>query len=501
MSNGPASGSGPVNPNMVLNSALDCLGTGGEAEAVPRVVGALREHPRDARLWQVLGLLHRAQDDPAAAIPAFANAAKLAPDDARIAHGQARVNLEAGKPASAFFARALQLAPRDEAVRLGLLEALLAEGRAQDALAWLEQAIGSDPTWAGGHAALARLRWRLGDHATFTASIEIALQGDPLNLGLWRELIGAKITAERYEDALEAIEKGRAAAGAHLLFDVYEAASLSELGRLDAADRLFTGIGPIADHTVTVHHLRHLLRVGRADAAARLAEPWMATPQAAAIWPYLSLAWRLREDPRWHWLEGDPKLVGIYDVPMSEGALQALAGRLRALHTTTAHPLDQSLRGGTQTDGPLFSRAGSEIRALRKAIVESVEAHVAQLPPAAPSHPTLALPRDKPIRFSGSWSVRLVDGGHHVSHTHPGGWFSSAFYVSLPGEDERGAPPAGWLALGEPPPELGLGLPPVRLVEPKPGRLVLFPSTMWHSTRPFGAGERLTVAFDVALPS
>ncbi|MBK9588986.1 MAG: hypothetical protein IPO50_10640 [Sphingomonadales bacterium] len=36
-----------------------------------------------------------------------------------------------------------------------------------------------------------------------------------------------------------------------------------------------------------------------------------------------------------------------------------------------------------------------------------------------------------------------------------------------------------------------------RLIEPKPGRLVMFPSTMWHGTVPFDAGERLTVAFDV----
>jgi len=36
------------------------------------------------------------------------------------------------------------------------------------------------------------------------------------------------------------------------------------------------------------------------------------------------------------------------------------------------------------------------------------------------------------------------------------------------------------------------------LIEPKPGRLALFPSWMWHGTRPFAEGERITVAFDVA---
>jgi Putative 2OG-Fe(II) oxygenase len=32
------------------------------------------------------------------------------------------------------------------------------------------------------------------------------------------------------------------------------------------------------------------------------------------------------------------------------------------------------------------------------------------------------------------------------------------------------------------------------------GRLVLFPSTNWHGTLPFDEGERLSIAFDVALP-
>jgi hypothetical protein len=81
------------------------------------------------------------------------------------------------------------------------------------------------------------------------------------------------------------------------------------------------------------------------------------------------------------------------------------------------------------------------------------------------------------------------------------GWISSAFYVQLPPPDKLGPSPAGWLSHGTPPPELGLGLPAYGYVEPKVGRLALFPSTMWHGTVPFDDGERLTVAFDVKLPA
>jgi hypothetical protein len=135
---------------------------------------------------------------------------------------------------------------------------------------------------------------------------------------------------------------------------------------------------------------------------------------------------------------------------------------------------------------------------LREAIRAAVEQHAAQLPPHDPGHPLLRVPRG-PIRFAGAWSVRLHAGGRHSNHVHPQGWLSSAFYLVLP--PDLGQQEAGLLTLGEPHEQLGLDVGPTRTVEPKPGRLVLFPSTMWHGTRPFGSGERITVAFDVAVPS
>jgi predicted 2-oxoglutarate/Fe(II)-dependent dioxygenase YbiX len=94
----------------------------------------------------------------------------------------------------------------------------------------------------------------------------------------------------------------------------------------------------------------------------------------------------------------------------------------------------------------------------------------------------------------------LRDKGHHANHVHPAGWISSALYIALPDQVAGDDPSAGYLVLGAPQTELGLDLPPVRIVAPRPGQLVLFPSTMWHGTVPFSQGERITVAFDVASP-
>jgi Putative 2OG-Fe(II) oxygenase len=137
------------------------------------------------------------------------------------------------------------------------------------------------------------------------------------------------------------------------------------------------------------------------------------------------------------------------------------------------------------------------VQAARYNIMDAVRGYVDALPPHDPHHPLLA-PDRSTLLLDGSWSVRLTDKGFHASHSHVNGWISSAFYVALP--DQPGTPPSGHFALGTPPPELGLELSAYQTVEPRPGRLVLFPSTMWHSTIPFAEGERLTVAFDIQRP-
>lgn len=482
------------------NAGIDALRSGREEEALLILEAARQKHPSDARLWQVAGLLHRALEDLQPAVAAFEKAASLSPRDPLIAHGHARAALEAGLPALHLFERAHQLDPLDGPLLLGLAAARFAEHGTASALLGIEQQLEAHPGWLPGHDLAARLRYLSGGTEDFTVSFERALETAPGHVDLWRGLIDTLIHAGLYEQALAAIGRARKASGPHLAYDVNEAVCRDEMGDHEAADRLFEPLEKVDDVTVAIRRIRHALRTGRPEAAAAIAEPLSNGPLANLIWPYLSVAWRMLGDRRFGCLEGDERLVGIYDLAVELPPLDALAESLRKLHLANGQPLEQSVRGGTQTDGPLFSRIDPEIRSLRKAIVAAVERHVAQLPPSDPNHPTLALRRDRRIRFSGSWSVRLTGSGHHANHIHPAGWFSSALYVSLPDETELGAPPAGWLALGQPQAELGLDLPPVRLVEPKPGRLVLFPSIMWHGTLPFESGERLTVAFDIAAP-
>ena len=482
----------------LASNALDCTR---EEDAIPVLQSLLRNGVEPIILRHWLGLLHRAIDEHEAAIAILRQAARQAPRDAGIAHALARVTLEAGLPAADLFARASSLAPTDSDILLGRASARLAAGETDQGLRELDALLIQHPGWYAGHEAATHLRWMSGDRDGFVQSIVRALGTAPRDRALWLLLIHSLMHAKRYEQALAATAQARRAVGADARVLLQEASAVSALGDAEGADRLFDTLEDHSDPMIAVHHARHLLRAARPDAAAARLEPGIDKAGSEHLWPYLALAWRQLGDARYHWLLGDPALVGVYDIGDQCGDLAALAERLRSLHKATHQHLDQSVRGGTQTDGPLFSSVDPAIRRLRSAISDQVSAHIRRLPPVDPRHPVLCQRRDRPVRFSGSWSVRLTGRGHHAHHVHPAGWFSSAFYVSLPGPEEAGPPPAGWLALGAPPEELGLDLEPVRRIEPRPGRLVLFPSIMWHGTEPFGAGERLTAACDVALPA
>lgn len=482
--------------NRVLDSAIEALNTPGSVLPLEDVSRAIAQAPYDARLWHVKGLILREQDRRELAIPALRKAAELAPAEPLIAHGYARTLLESGLPSVDSFGRALKLSPNDGSIVEGFVTALLTERRFAEAIDGLKIVLRRNPLWAAGHTLLAKIRWTEGDYAGFTRSFDQVLAQHPRALDLRREQIIALTYAEQWHEVLKRVDEGRRAVGDNILFDIHEAVVEAELGNVERADALFEPFAELADGTVQLRYVRHLLRSGRVEAAARAVEARLDKPDGFLFWPYASLSWRMMGDERWHWLEGDPTFVAAYDIADRLPPLDILAETLRRLHTYSGQPLEQSLRGGTQTEGDIFQHIDPVLVQLREAVRQTVAEHVAKFPPRDASHPLLG-PRRYPIRFKGAWSVRLQTNGFHANHVHPAGWISSALYVVLPpdlGENE-----AGYLTLGDSAsPSFNIGLPAVRSVRPKPGRLVLFPSYMWHGTRPFATGERITVAFDVA---
>jgi hypothetical protein len=198
-------------------------------------------------------------------------------------------------------------------------------------------------------------------------------------------------------------------------------------------------------------------------------------------------------DPLYKELYDYDALVRVYQLP-SPPALPDLVQSLRALHTASAHPLEQSLRNGTQSAGNLLDSPDPTIKAFFAALDAPIRAYIEALPPAS----LMGKRRASGYRLVGAWSARLRPGGYHANHVHNHGWISSAFYAVTPPDVKTSEARAGWLKFGEPNlPIPGCG--PEYFVQPEPGLLVLFPSYMWHGTVPFQDGEeRLTAAFDVA---
>ena len=479
--------------------ASGAINSGEEERALPLLAQALKDAP-SARLWQLKGLLERSIDEHARALDSLAEAAKLDPANRGIARWHAVVALEAGLDARQLYEHALSLAPKNGDLLIGIAKARAAVGDTDDAIAGLSTFLEQAPGWTAGYEQLAQLLAAHGRAHGATAPLERALQCSPSVQQLWETLLYVQLRRGAYERLKETVERARSAGISSPEFRIYEGIHAAEFDPATYPSALFDRAEPAVESALDRWRVRHLLRVGALDAVLPLIDRLLLTDRSAELYAYTATAWRLAGDPRSEWLEGDERLVQIFDLTNELPPFGALADTLRALHVGSGEYLYESVRGGTQTEGPLFNRIDPAIRQLRQAAVGAVEKYVAQLPATDRNHPLLRERRDRRTRFSGSWSVCLRGGGRHANHVHPQGWISSALYVSLPERSPNDRKDAGWFTLGAPDESLGLSLSPWRKIEPKPGHLILFPSWMWHGTVPFAKGERLTVAFDVAVP-
>jgi len=216
----------------------------------------------------------------------------------------------------------------------------------------------------------------------------------------------------------------------------------------------------------------------------------------------MGTAWRMQQDERDEILNGYDSLIRIYDLEAPDGFsdMESFNAELNAWldrkHPTTREYLEQSLRNGTQTPDKLFGAGHDLVERLRLRISEAVGRYIADMTPDA-RHPLMSR-RGRDFDYTGSWSSRLRDCGFHTNHVHPEGWISSCYYVALPRAVEDSEGRQGWIKFGEPALDVSLKDPIRRAIQPKPGRLVLFPSYMWHGTIPFHDSEpRTTIAFDV----
>jgi uncharacterized protein (TIGR02466 family) len=282
--------------------------------------------------------------------------------------------------------------------------------------------------------------------------------------------------------------------------------SALRLERVDDAERyvrLAEAVDPRARSVVQYSAIVDLAR-GRADVALGKLKGALAThPDDQSLWGWAATAARAVGDPLYEELCDFDAVVGAYDLVTPQGwpslsvFLEDLGKSLKEIHLYEQHPTNQSLRHGSQTMHLLSGSDDPVIRAFFKALDAPIREHMARL---GTGTDPLRRRNTLDYRIQGAWSVRLRPGGFHRDHFHPEGWLSSAFYVETPDAALESVDRQGWIRFGQPPFMTVPPLPPAHFVKPKPGRLVLFPSYMWHGTVPFTTDEaRMTIAFD-AVP-
>lgn len=179
---------------------------------------------------------------------------------------------------------------------------------------------------------------------------------------------------------------------------------------------------------------------------------------------------------------------------------EAIASFVCAHPSLNQNPVSKATYGGSQT-GEFDFTESPEIAALASGLVDAVNEQIGKLIMSDAEDLTLmrSPPRHWTLRL---WGTVLQEGGHQTPHIHPLGWMSGVYYAQLPDDMAVGSSQNGWLQFGPPPPKYNAVEPiATRSIEPAVGKLVLFPSYFYHSTKPLQSdGERVSLAFDV-VPS
>jgi Flp pilus assembly protein TadD len=496
----------PGSPQHEIANAYALVDRGALAEAEAACRRALAAtNNTSPQAWTALGVVLREQGRAAESKAAYERAIAIAPR-----HVHAHHNL--GALLSQLDLAEESLASLDQAAALGLNapELYINRGRAlaqlyrfDDAERSYAQAVALEPRNAAAHSMLAQLRHMRGDPA-FARDFMAAIRANPANLPLqftYSELLHRSGDLTGAEAVLRVLLKSSGMAP-----EVRSALAtlLHEAGRLVEAEQeaLQAALSRPGDPTLIASFVQIELALGKPDACLPLIRTERQRRPREQRWvTYEAMAARLLGDPLYQRLYDYERLVRVYDLQPPAGwasmtELNAAAVEaLRSRHRLATHPLDQSLRNGTQTMRNLLTDRDPTIQALISAFAEPVADYCAAVGSDA-AHPLTAR-NSGSFALHGCWSVDLHRNGFHVNHFHPEGWLSSAYYVSVPQEVNDAQLQSGWLKFGEP----RLTVPGLRadhFVQPRAGRLVLFPSYMWHGTNAISGDERrLTMAFDV----
>ena len=428
------------------------------------------------------------------------------PDYAGAAHLAGVIEGEAGNIAEALrlLDRAAELAPDNPAVHAGLASALAASGWSLEAVEAYHTALSLKPDLTEARIRLGDLLADLGRRGEAIDCYTQAIAERPMDAMLMSNLGSLLAEEASWDRAIDWFRKALAVNPQLAKTHANLGNALKEQGLLDqsvVSFRAALALEPTDPAALTGLGAAYL-KLGDPAAAVESLEAAMAG-SAMPTRPlcYLALAYAaLGDHDRARHLVDPDSQVMITELPVPEGFDTLDSFNRQLVADVTGHstlvwePGGKTTRGGAQT-GDLLQRPTPAIEAFESALRQAIDNVLESLEPQ-PDHPHL---RHPPGEYGlNIWGTVLQESGRQLSHIHASAWLSGVYYAELP--DSTGADDAaGWIEFGR----AGYDLPEpdgiaTRMVEPKVGRLVLFPSFLFHRTVPFtGADRRISVAFDL----
>lgn len=475
------------------------------AFAIDHAQRLLSENRIDHEALVVLGNGLRGQQQLEKAENAYLQALQLKPDYGAASHNLGALYVQTNRIPDALnkLEHAISCGVRSTTLKLNYATALMSQGDFDKAEALLVDTISAGVTDTQLIDLLTKLRFMSGDKQ-FTSTYEDCIAKEPENTALRISLATLLQGAEKFDMAEQFLNDYLVTYGQDAGIHYALAASQTLSGKYDAAldniqsAELLDG----NDHRSLPLKIDALMCLGRADEVKPLVlvgrkrfpeDQWYIAMEATAA--------RLLGESRYHELYNYDEFVQEHYLEAPDGWSSTeefnrdLLSVLKQKHRFTAHPLDQSLRYGTQTPTSLIWDSDPLIQAFLRGIEKPIADYRSSLR-KDDGHPLLSRNRGT-AKLKGCWSVCLRQHGFHLNHVHPEGWLSSAYYAETPDEIETTTDHAGWLQFGKPRFDVP-GTAAERFVKPEPGKLALFPSYMWHGTLPIKNDDpRITIAFDV----
>ena len=488
-----------MNERVLQNAAQLAQGPKPEL-ARPLITDLLATAPDDADALTLLGIIEQRAGNIPAALAALGRARECDPSNPARLGNHALALKRAGhlNEAIAALQEALALRPRAPVTLANLGACLIETGRPGEAVPHLERALEIDDRHFDSLNNLAIALTRIGKAAEALRIYDRALRlrADHLETRLNR------IDALGVLDSHAAVNEVKAILArcpGHPRASNQLGMLLEAQGERDDAIEIYRSSIDKAGlfHPIGVNLTRILVQTGRYREAITLADqlisdlPSVTTPMALKCAALARAGLHTDLDA----MLDLNRFVKIIDFEKVDGfasrkTFDAELARELSCHTSlTFDPKGLVTRQGWQSDD-LADATTPALTALINLAKNAISTYLTNLPES--DHP---FQMARPDKWSLTmWGTILNPGGEVGAHIHAPNWLSGVYYPDLP--NVVSASEEGWLVMGALPKELGGGG-IQRRYEPAAGRMILFPSYIWHGTLPFSGDQpRLSIAFD-----